>query len=75
MSKNNAQVHSFSGEIDGTSLPKPKTTRLYKIWKGNNVIIYFPNSLYNLSSFIQLIQFLFMISMLFRYEFFCLSMI
>ncbi|XP_031280368.1 probable protein S-acyltransferase 1 [Pistacia vera] len=37
MSKKNAQVHdSFSGENDDTSLPKPKTKRLYKLWKGNN---------------------------------------
>ncbi|KAJ0042493.1 hypothetical protein Pint_18392 [Pistacia integerrima] len=37
MSKKNAQVHdSFSSENDDTSLPKPKTKRLYKLWKGNN---------------------------------------
>ncbi|TXG70118.1 hypothetical protein EZV62_005053 [Acer yangbiense] len=39
MSKNQAQVHSsFSDEAFSmaSSLPKSQTTRLYKVWKGNN---------------------------------------
>ncbi|KAK3218214.1 hypothetical protein Dsin_012184 [Dipteronia sinensis] len=39
MSKNMAQVHSsFSDEAFtmASSLPKSQTTRLYKVWKGNN---------------------------------------